>query len=65
MIRELDLIEDDTDGLQIHLCQDLLRLEKDLNPVDVMFLYNIIESVGELADISERVGSRLELMMAN
>ncbi len=65
MISELDLIEDDTDGLQIHLRQDLLSLEKDLNPVDVMFLYNIIESVGKLADISERVGSRLELMMAN
>lgn len=65
MIGELDLIEDDTDSLQIGLRKDLLELEKDLNPVDVMFLYNIIEWVGELADISERVGSRLELMLAN
>jgi predicted phosphate transport protein (TIGR00153 family) len=64
MISELDLIEDDTDTLQIHLRKELLALEKDLNPVDVMFLYNIIEWVGELADISERVGSRLELMLA-
>ncbi len=65
MISELDLIEDYTDGLQIHLRQDLLSLEKDLNPVDVMFLDNIIKCVGELGDISERVGSRLELMMTN
>lgn len=65
MIERLDEIEDDTDGLQISLRRGLLALEKDLNPVDVMFLYNIIEWVGELADISERVGSRLELMLAN
>lgn len=64
MIAELDLIEDDTDTMQIGLRKDLLALENDLNPVDVMFLYNIIEWVGELADISERVGSRLELMLA-
>ncbi len=65
MIEELDRIEDDTDKLQISLRQHLLRIESTLNPVDVMFLYNIIEWVGELADISERVGSRLELMLAN
>lgn len=65
MIERLDSIEDDTDALQINLRRNLLAIEKDLNPVDVMFLYNIIEWVGELADISERVGSRLELMLAN
>lgn len=65
MIEELDKIEDDTDSLQIRLRKELLGLEKDLNPVDVMFLYSIIEWVGALADISERVGSRLELMLAN
>jgi hypothetical protein len=65
MIERLDSIEDDTDMLQVSLRRNLLALEKNLNPVDVMFLYNIIEWVGELADISERVGSRLELMLAN
>lgn len=65
MIQELDNIEDDTDSMQIELRRNLRALEAELNPVDVMFLYNIIEWVGELADISERVGSRLELMLAN
>lgn len=64
MINELDLIEDDTDRLQIGLRADLLAIEQDLNPVDVMFLYDIIEWVGDLADSAERVGSRLELMLA-
>ncbi|MCV2884947.1 TIGR00153 family protein [Aestuariibacter sp. AA17] len=64
MIEELDRIEDDTDGIQVELRQELHALEPTLNPVDVMFLYNIFELVGELADVSERVGSRLELMLA-
>ena len=65
MIVDLDKIEDDTDVMQVAVRRELLDLESQLNPVDVMFLYSIIEWVGELADISERVGSRLELMLAN
>lgn len=64
MINKLDLIEDDTDSMQISLRRAVLELEADLNPVDVMFLYNIIEWIGELADVAERVGARLELMLA-
>lgn len=64
MIEQLDLIEDDTDAMQIELRANLLKIENDLNPVDVMFLYQIIEWVGDLADLSERVGSRLEIMLA-
>jgi hypothetical protein len=36
----------------------------DLNPVDVMFLYHIIDWVGDLADLAERVGARLEILLA-
>jgi len=64
MINQLDNIEDDTDSMQIVLRRDLLALEKDLNPVDVMFIYQIIEWVGDLADLAERVGARLEIMLA-
>ena len=64
MLVELDAIEQDTDDMQINLRRKLRQIEAELNPVDVMFLYKIIEWVGELADIAERVGSRLELMLA-
>ncbi|MCL1051354.1 TIGR00153 family protein [Shewanella abyssi] len=64
MISELDSIEDDTDVLQIKIRRQLFAIESDFNPVDVMFLYKIIEWVGDLADLAERVGSRLELMLA-
>ncbi|PCI63550.1 MAG: TIGR00153 family protein [Gammaproteobacteria bacterium] len=64
MINQLDEIEDDTDSMQIVLRRDLLAIEKDLNPIDVMFIYQIIEWVGSLADLAECVGSRLEIMLA-
>ncbi|REL32121.1 TIGR00153 family protein [Thalassotalea euphylliae] len=64
MIHKLDEIEDDTDSMQIGLRTGLLAIEKDLNPVDVMFLYQIIEWVGDLADLAERVGARLEILLA-
>jgi predicted phosphate transport protein (TIGR00153 family) len=64
MINQLDLLEDDTDSMQIAIRQDLLEIEKDLNPIDVMFLYQIIDWVGELADLAERVGARLEIMLS-
>jgi len=64
MVNELDMIEDDTDKLQVKLRSKLHALEPELPPVDVMFLYKIIEGIGGLADVAERVGSRLELMLA-
>lgn len=64
MINQLDSLENDTDTMQIKIRQDLLQIESGLNPVDVMFLYQIIDWVGELADIAERVGARLEIMLA-
>jgi predicted phosphate transport protein (TIGR00153 family) len=64
MITELDAIEDDTDRMQIAIRLQLKQLESELNPIDVMVTYRMIEWIGELADLAERVGSRLELMLA-
>jgi len=64
MLKKLDKIEGETDKIQIKARSSLFKIEKDLPPVDVMFLYKIIEWVGELADLSQRVGSRLQMMLA-
>jgi len=64
MINQLDEIEKDTDNMQIVLRKDLLALESELNPVDVIFLYQIFDWVGDLADLAERVGARLEILLA-
>ncbi|MBO6009303.1 MAG: TIGR00153 family protein [Ruminobacter sp.] len=63
MVKEIDLIEDDTDHMQINLRRQIYIREKDLNPIDAMFIYKILEKVGDLADQALRVGSRLELMI--
>jgi uncharacterized protein len=64
MLHELSKIEKDTDNMQIGLRAQLHKLEPELPPVDVMFLYKILEWTGDLADAAEKVGSRLQLMLA-
>jgi len=64
MITKLDELEGKTDKIQVEVRAKLFEMEKDLPPVDVMFLYRIIEWVGDLADLAQRVGSRLEIMLA-
>ena len=64
MIRELDAVEKETDKLQVELRGRLFKLEDDLKPVDVMFLYQIIDWIGQVADHAQRVGARLHLLLA-
>lgn len=65
MINKIDAIEHDTDQQQKQLRRRLLEIEDHLKPVDVMYLYRVIELIGGIADEAERVGSRLELMLAS
>ena len=64
MIKTLDEIEGDADDLEVRIRAGLLSVEKSLHPVDVIFLYKVIDTVGKLADYAQRVGSRLEVMLA-
>ncbi len=64
MISELDAIENDTDDLQRKLRRELFDIEASLPAVNVVFLYKIIDWIGDLGDRAERVGSELELMLA-
>jgi len=65
MIEDLDRIETDTDDRQAALRAQLFAVERSLEPVNVMFLYRIIELTGEIADMAERVGRRLELLLSH
>ena len=64
MIHELDRIEQDTDEIQIKIRRLLFDLEPTLPPVHTMFLYKIIEWVGDLADRAQQVGERMQLLLA-
>lgn len=64
MLTELDHIEQQTDEQQIILCHQLFAQEDQLEPVNVMFLYRVLDKTGTIADRAQRVGSRLQLMLA-
>jgi predicted phosphate transport protein (TIGR00153 family) len=64
MITKLDSIESDTDNLASEIRREIFAIENDLPPVEVVFLYLIIQSTGDVADRAQNVGSRLQLMLA-
>lgn len=65
MIQELDALEEKADELEIGVRTSLFALEAQLPPVDVMFLYNIIDWVGDIANRAHDVGGRLQLLLAH
>jgi predicted phosphate transport protein (TIGR00153 family) len=64
MIDELDRREHETDEVQAELRQRLFDSEKNLAPIDVIFLYKLIDFVGALADHAHDVGGKLQVLLA-
>ncbi|MCX7554290.1 TIGR00153 family protein [Marinicella sp. S1101] len=64
LIAKLDRIETETDNMQADLQEQVYLMEKGLPPVEVMFLYKLIDMLGDVADQAERIGRRLELLWA-
>ena len=62
IISKLDSLEAESDKSEVTVRRQLFDIEKDLPPVDVMFLYDVINKIGELADRAEQVGHRLTLI---
>eukprot|EP01126_Amoeba_proteus_P010794 TRINITY_DN14264_c0_g1_i2.p1 TRINITY_DN14264_c0_g1~~TRINITY_DN14264_c0_g1_i2.p1 ORF type:complete len:120 (-),score=13.65 TRINITY_DN14264_c0_g1_i2:9-368(-) len=50
MILKLDVVERATDNIQMQLRQDIFSIEKQLDPIDAIFIYKIIDWTGELAE---------------
>ncbi len=64
LITELDRLEHETDEHERKLRAALFAVERDLYPIDAMFLYQVIEWIGDLANRAQQVGSRLQLLLA-
>jgi uncharacterized protein Yka (UPF0111/DUF47 family) len=64
LITELNRIETDTDKIQVEVRGKVFDIERDLPPIDAMFLYRVIDWTGDIGDRAQRVGSRLQLMLA-
>ncbi len=64
MIKRLDAIEKENDQEQVQLRADLFAIEENMSAIKVVFLYKVIDRVGKIADRAQRVGSRLEYLLA-
>ena len=65
LVHEMDQIEDDTDVMQVEIRAKLFLIEDTLPPVNVMFLYRIIELTGDIADVADRIGRRIQVLLSH
>ena len=64
LIRELAAQEQKVDKKELKLRKKLFNIEADLPPVNVIFMYNVIDQIGALADTAEQIGNQVELLLA-
>ena len=64
MILTLDEIEQDCDERLAEIRHRIFELEKDLTAIDVVFLYKLVQWIGDLADHAQIVGGRLQILIA-
>lgn len=64
MVAALSRIEGETDVMGMDLSRRLFAQEDTMKPVSVMFWYQLIQWIGDLADYAEKVGDRLRLLIA-
>jgi predicted phosphate transport protein (TIGR00153 family) len=64
MVEQLSAIEDETDEMGVKLTQILFAKEDEMKPVSVMFWYQMIQWIGDMADYAEKAGDRMRLLIA-
>ncbi|MCU7936250.1 MAG: TIGR00153 family protein [Candidatus Thiodiazotropha sp. (ex Dulcina madagascariensis)] len=64
MVDVLGKVEDETDEMGMELARSLFAQEESMSPVSVMFWYQMIQWIGDLADFAEKVGDRMRLLIA-
>lgn len=64
MIMTLDGIEHDSDEKLADMRHRIFELEKDLPAINLVFLYKLVQWIGDLADHAQTVGGRLQILIA-
>lgn len=64
MIVTLDEIEQDSDAKLAEVRHRIFELESELSAIDTIFLYKLVQGIGELAEHAQTVGSRLQILIA-
>jgi len=65
IIDKLDEAEHQSDIRLRELRHNLYRIEAAMNPVDAMFVYKIVELIGEIADDAQKIGNRMLSLIAH
>jgi hypothetical protein len=65
MIEELGKIETETDDMGMQLTEILFAHEEEMKPLSVIFWYELLQLIGDVADYAEDVGDRLRLLIAH
>ena len=64
MVAKLSEMENVTDTMGMELARTLFSKEDELKPVSVMFWYQMLQWIGDLADYAEKTGDRMRLLIA-
>lgn len=64
LVTELSAIETATDDLGRELTRELVRHETDISTASFVLWYDLLSTIGDIADHSENVGDRLRLLIA-
>jgi predicted phosphate transport protein (TIGR00153 family) len=64
MIVTLDKVEQESDEKLADIRHRIFELETDLPAIEVIFLYKLVQWIGELADHAQTVGGRLQILIA-
>ena len=64
LIQQLDSHEGKADEHERNIRHKMMTIENDMPPLEAVFLYKIIDRIGDLANRAQRVGSRLQLLLA-
>jgi predicted phosphate transport protein (TIGR00153 family) len=65
MLFTITKMEHLADTYEVNVRNNLLQIEMSLNPIEVMFLYKLVEFTGRIADSAESIGDRISLLLAN
>lgn len=64
MIMTLDEIEHDSDRQLDNIRHQIFTLEHELPALELIFLYKLVQWIGDLADYAQTVGGRLQILIA-
>lgn len=64
LVDQMGKAESHADHLESQLIKKLFEVEGEMNPVDVVFWYQLFGEIGDIADYTEKMANRLRLLVA-